>query len=51
MQEVSRITELYLSANTLQSKFNLRDCVFIPTKDHSLSRHVQQGFAGEGGGT
>lgn len=46
MQEMSCIKELYLSANTLQSKFNLRDRAFIPTKEHSLSRHVQQDFAG-----
>lgn len=33
MQEMSYIKELYLSANTLQSKFNLRDCVFTPIKN------------------
>lgn len=49
MQEMSHIKELYVSANILQGKFNLWDCVFIPTKEHSLSRRAQWGFAGEEG--
>lgn len=47
---MSCIKELYLSANTLQSKFHLGDCEFIPTKEHSLSRRVLQGFAQRGEG-
>lgn len=47
---MSYIKELYLSANTLQSKFHLGDCEFIPTKGHSLSRRVLQGFAQRGKG-
>lgn len=49
MQEMSHIKELHMSANILQGKFNLWDCVFIPTKEHSLSRRAQWGFAGEEG--
>lgn len=33
MQEMSCIKELYLSANTSQSKFDLRDRVFTPIKN------------------
>lgn len=49
MQEMSHMKELYVSANILQSKFNLWDCVFIPTKERSLSRRARWGFAGEEG--
>jgi len=49
MQEMSCIKELYLSANTLQSKFNLRACSSLQKNTHRPDMSSKLLLEGRGG--